>query len=377
MFRCSTEQKCIHVGNVCDGNIDCPLRDDELFCELMSIKCPLASACLCLLFAVWCENIKLGLIYHNFAHIYVAILNSKVMSVNSVMTSFDRAILLRLTNNSIIDICQLQFPHNLQQLEVGKNSLKALKRNCFSSLALLAVLGVNDNCISKVESKSLCNLPHLQFLNISNNPISLFHNYFLENSSDLRAIFLENNSIAELHSNTFQNARVDVILTDDYRVCCIAPSQSKCTADPAWHKSCTDILPRTEMKVFYMTVSLLILLLNGLSVLVNTLAQQLNKSFLITLVCMNTSEILVLVFLGVVWTADQIWKGIFPLKEVIWRSGSGCSIAFATVLWYSVSAECLLLLFSLSRLMVVVYPIDTEFKRVGFVTKFLVSILVL
>ena len=40
MFKCSNSQKCIHVGDICNGLQDCHRGDDEYMCSLTGFICP-------------------------------------------------------------------------------------------------------------------------------------------------------------------------------------------------------------------------------------------------------------------------------------------------------------------------------------------------
>ncbi len=54
LFKCKHSQICIHLENICDRQMNCPLKDDEDFCELNSVFCP--EKCECVTFAVFCMN---------------------------------------------------------------------------------------------------------------------------------------------------------------------------------------------------------------------------------------------------------------------------------------------------------------------------------
>ena len=55
------------------------------------------------------------------------------------------------------------------------------------------------------------------------------------------------------------------------------------------------------------------------------------------------------------------------MKEELWRSGPVCFVAFGISLWFSILTQFVLIFLSLSRLMLVIHPIDTKFKGTNFV----------
>lgn len=378
LFKCmNTKLTCIPFGNICNRKVDCPFGDDELFCELIHVKCPLNPSCHCLLFAVYCRNTVLIPVVSSFPHTSVLISDSEIKSVSSVLRAFYKANVFILANNSISKICGFNFSTNLIKLDLGLNSLQHLKQNCFSALVLLASLSINDNCISVVEKNSFNNLSQLRFLNISNNPLLCIPPNFIIYSMNLSVISLLNITFTEIHPEALQNVFGATILTPDFHLCCIVPSQSNCTADHPWFISCKDLLPESEMKVCFIVICISLLLLNITSALLNTLTQQLKKSFRVTICCVNINEELVGIYLGVIWVADVVLKDTFVVSEQIWRSSPGCFAAFSVLVFYSVSIQAFNIILSLSRLMVVVFPFNTQFKRTKFVGKCLLLICIL
>ena len=54
LFKCRSSQICAHLGDVCDGEKDCLLEDDELMCDIKD-TCP--KSCDCLLCALSCVHL--------------------------------------------------------------------------------------------------------------------------------------------------------------------------------------------------------------------------------------------------------------------------------------------------------------------------------
>ncbi len=57
MFKCKTTEVCIHLGDLCDGTVNCPQEDDEQLCTLNQHFCP--PVCICLALAMQCVDINL------------------------------------------------------------------------------------------------------------------------------------------------------------------------------------------------------------------------------------------------------------------------------------------------------------------------------
>ncbi len=73
-----------------------------------------------------------------------------------------------------------------------------------------------------------------------------------------------------------------------------------------------------------------------------------------------------LLYFCAIWMADIHFKETFLLTEELWRSSVGCLGAFHLVFWFSIQIQLALIFLSLSRLMVVIHPLDTRFKRTKF-----------
>ena len=52
LFKCKNSSCCLHYTSVCNDEIECPLQDDEILCDLP--PCPWK--CKCLLYAMTCDN---------------------------------------------------------------------------------------------------------------------------------------------------------------------------------------------------------------------------------------------------------------------------------------------------------------------------------
>lgn len=379
MFKCMNTQTCIHVGNVCDEAVDCPLGEDELFCELRSARCPPHSDCQCLLFAVLCKNTKLNLITTAFPHISVIIFGSGINSILVLLNSFQRAQNIVLRNNSLREICfgEHNFPQQLLKLDLGFNMLESLKEYCFSSLAYLSSLLINNNLISEIKRDAFHNLTQIKFLDISNNPLGDLPRHFLTISGNLSLFSILGITFTEIHPRSLQDTSVRFLFGHDFHVCCVTPSGSICIANYSWYSSCDHLLPKPAMKVLCIIVTVLIFMVNISSIVVHKFTHQLKRSFLIVLFSCHLNEEMLCLYLCVVCIADKYFEDTFAVKEHIWRSSATCFGAFAVLLFHTVSTQCLNVLSTVCRLMVVKYPLDSMFKRTKTVVRCLSLILLI
>ena len=205
------------------------------------------------------------------------------------------------------------------------------------------------------------------------NPISQLHSYFAIHTPYLTTFSVHNVCLSSIYQQAFDGSKFNLIFTTDYHICCMAPITTVCTAFKPWYISCCDILPSLGMKVFYIIVSVVVFMLNILSIILQSISYQSNKVFSLIVMLINANDILCGLYLCNVWLVDIYFGDSFQVKEELWRSGILCLTAFTTVLFFTVLTECLLIILSLSRLMVVIYPLDSRFKETLFVAKILIS----
>ena len=130
------------------------------------------------------------------------------------------------------------------------------------------------------------------------------------------------------------------------------------------------------MRMSLSVILFCILLVNSVSILLHIVTGKFSRTFAVTVVSINLDDVLCGLYLCIILIVDIKYQGSFVVKEELWRSNLLCFIAFDTILLFSILGPLFLVLLSLSRLMFVIFPLDTLFKHTKFVTKplFLISI---
>ena len=243
-------------------------------------------------------------------------------------------------------------------LDLGFNSLGQIQKNCFASLWLLQTLIVNDNQINFIETGSFYNLTNLKLINLSNNPLIKQSQSIFKTSVQLKLFYVTNVNFMDIDIHAIQELSVKVIITTDYHLCCISSKDSVCPTHKPWYISCSHILPKENMKNLYISVSTVAIALNFTSILIHFVTRKGNKPYSVTVVSINLTDVLFGVYYACIRIADIVFKDRFLVKEMSWRSGTICFVAFGTLLWFTILSQLLLVFLSLSRLMVVIYPIQ-------------------
>ncbi len=370
MFKCKHASKdCIPLHDVCNNEIDCPLKDDELLCEL-NLQCP--PHCQCLLFAIACEHAMLQPTRRSsFPHfLAVQVVHSNFHRHHLVLKMFSKALILQLKHNGLKSVCGLFHAGDLLSLNLENNSLTSIESNCFSGTKRLKSLSLNNNNITLIHNGSFAKLSCLQVLNLSSNPLTEIPFGTLHWNPKLKFLSLRNVQFHLIHHEIFEGTFLEFLETEDFHICCVASHDVHCSTAEPWYEPCSNLLPSSRIKMLCMIIFLLLCLFIGYSLFLHSsekLRVVLNKQFRITVSCVCANEILCALVIGLIWTNHFIWEGTLAQMEKKWRSSFACFSIFGLTFLHSLSSPCLLLLFSLSRLMVVLSPLDTRFKETKFV----------
>ena len=131
MFKCrGKHHKCISVGKICDNKLDCLHYDDEMFCELKSIQCPIS--CNCLIFAITCNRVILNNLQFNILalHLSIFISESNLNSLSIFDYKLQHVHIIHLPRNNLNSICPVLFLGSLLLLDLELNVIT--KRMFFS-----------------------------------------------------------------------------------------------------------------------------------------------------------------------------------------------------------------------------------------------------
>ncbi len=369
MFKCKdTNTTCIQLGNICDDEANCPLHDDEFGCSLTN-TCP----CQCLGFAIFCQSTKLDFLNDVYNYLALTLLNSFVSYIQTVFQNFPDVLIYNQMGGDIDDICSVYLPKHLTFFNLSFTDLSSLKQNCFGMHSSLQHIVLENNCIKSVGSKSFHDLRNLQLVSLSRNPLTKIPRNFMVKCPLVRLISFRKLNLIGVDPPAFDSILSGVVDTDDYHVCCLTHRKLYCSAKRPWFVACEDLLSGTTKPVFFVGISLTIVVLNIVSFITNTKACNSKITMSIMVLSTNICHCLYSVYLHIIWIGHFRLKGTFMVMEQIWRTSPSCFSAFGIILAYCVFNALLLFLLALSRLMVVVHPVDSQFKRVSYVSKLIAS----
>ena len=282
-----------------------------MFCELSLFKCPVS--CSCLIYAITCFSLPNNIAELDLgsSFLLLSVFKSKIISFHMFEHKLQNIQFTQLNVNNITSICPLLFLKNILLLNVAENHITALKQKCFSLTASLKCLNLSFNHIIHIETHSFYNLNHLRYIDLSNNPFVNLPSKCFSNIMVLRVLNLENIELKIVKTKIFISTNIKMIRNLDYKISCVISDNSFCTSYPPWYVSCSNILPGSTKEI-YISISVLTIVLNILSILLQILRSQIKETnFQINMYVLNITDILCGTYLSINWVSDITLRDIY------------------------------------------------------------------
>ena len=390
LFQCkgSKTRVCIYLFSVCDNQSDCESWEDELFCDLQR-QCPMT--CECLMYAVVCMDVSL----FNTITIQPLLLNLMFCKLHNITTKEAGALTLniKLANmvffvwkiSNLTDIC---FKNNLVgpkllSLDFSGNEVPDLGQSCFSHLANLKILNLNDNRLSKISPGAFTSLTKLIVLDISGNELTAFELYIFE-QLNLTLLNVTDNSFTTLMDEKGQELKTRILSTDDYWICCaLNTSEIICLAKTIWPENCSTLLETMSATIVAGFSFVLAVLLNCGGILGTAAQIQKQKArkfimkgnikvatkikgdfaFKINLLFLHVNDFMTGLHTMSLFCIHNVYGKLFYLQRNFWLGSIYCRmLGVLSALLYIVSLFLLHFL-TATRFIVVMFPFKTTFKR--------------
>ncbi len=378
-FKCRNDVACVHPGNVCDDNVDCPLGDDEHFCILKTIICP--KVCACLTHAIMCVNLSITKLDLGWPFTIIYLQHSTI-SLNSLNPCEFYSI--SVTHSHTQKICQLFARcYTTQVINVAFNSIERIEFECFSQkkVSSMKAIDVSNNLVKTLDRYSFLSLRFLTYLNFSSNPLLEIAFEALSSVPQLRLISIKNVSVKITHDFVFQDLNITYLETSGHQMCCLAPVTASCSVSLPWYFSCTDILINSDIVIAFGVVSWSVLIANMASVILQKTkkvkSSDQSNVFNSLVLSINFCDLSLFLPLLGLWVCNFVYKGRFAFQASDWTSSVFCYLIFASSLNFNFLSPTLLSFYSLSRFLVVESPLDTKMKDTRFVVKLVVGMVVI
>ena len=315
------------------------------------MNCP--NECLCQVHSIQCfHNIFSSKALFKFPFSYVKISYTDTETL-SFTNNFLKIVYLHVPQNRIIDICGiLLFNDSLTDFDASNNEVIRLTKHCFEHIIGLKIVNLQNNSIHEIHDNAFKFLPILNIVNLSNNLISKVESSLLRNSLLLDLV---NNPLVFLSPKIFYLARTEIIVTNDYHVCCIAPSVISCNTFRPWYISCSNLLPSSTMTVALMIVVIFIFVLNISSIIGQLIFKNIQAINLV-IIYVNSSDLVCAFMLIILLVTNYVYNETFVSFEKAWRSSIPCYTIFTFSILFSVMSAVSLFFISTCRLIIVMLP---------------------
>ena len=289
----------------------------------------------------------------------------------------------------LTDICYaISFPSKyLQLIDFSCNNIQEINNNCFFNNSRLAVLKLPHNDLVKIEPLAFAGLKRLAQLDLS------FNNFKELPIPSLKTIFfcvlnISFNKFMKIKANIRNDLKAEVVSTEDYRTCCLLKSSDTiCTSEPKWPQTCNVMFETKSIKLFCVVESIFIFGLNVVALLGGLISLNFpnnqrskgsqskisNSSFLVVILFLNVNDIFFGLYLLFMFIADKYYGDSYVVHEIEWLGSASCKALGILSILMMMFALFLLMLISVSRLIAVKYPFNTQIKSMKRVLKYIMT----
>ena len=343
-------------------------------CSLAGLLCP--SSCICIGLAIVCHNV-------NYANYLVSFPPYNAIFLSYCDLAFLEPLLkiikfptfLSIRHNNLKSGCKmLPGLSKTLTIDLGFNLVEYVNPDCFRNGFWLISIKLNDNMISMFQRMVIFQLKNLHYLDLNNNFISaLFLDYYLL-IPDLEIVSIKNNRLSTISTRFFDELNVKVIVTDNYFICCKSPSESMCKSVKLWFESCRHLLLQSSIKICAFCYSFFLIFSNVFAVILQKKLHIIKSKknygvFQYLAISVNLIDLTLGLYLILLVISDFFFEDNFVIQESLWKSSFACFFLFSINLNFNILSPLLSIFISFSRLMVVIYPLNSNFKKRKFVLK--------
>ena len=376
-YRCRASVIHLHPSHMCDGLVQCPQRDDELFCNW---TCP--ADCTCYNRALFCTG--------SFpVHQYGELRFLEGRGSNLKPADFANSTMLIHLGLASCGLIQLSLPtlHNLRSLDVSDNHLHALCREDLRAMEDLNMLVLSGNPLSlqsldsfqPLLSLTVLDLSHLQLpvlnisisatfpnvqrMNLSHSGVQSVSPTVFRELDDLHILDLRGCPFHQFPYDVFSRLlQMQEVYSDNYKLCCSATlprgfNLKNCHAPSDEVSSCDALLRSNVYRVLLAFFATSSLFGNLLSCVYRILSSKSTKSgFCVFVAHLCVSDFLMGVYLAIIGIADSLYRGSYLWKDEHWKHSVLCKMAGVLSLTSSEVSAFIIFLITLDRFLVLQFP---------------------
>ena len=302
-------------------------------------------------------------------------------------TNVHKFVHLNLSHTELQNLTEipLEYMKNLMTLDISYNLLKTIGTKTFLNQSRLTNLVLKGNFeMLTFETDALNGLPSIRELRLSDLEIALISKSAFADLY-LRILDLTNNVIHDLASNAFELLFVDklflngsdimafspdmfsgiqsvnLIKSDKFLFCCIRPSylaEENCLPQKDEFSSCSDLMRNEVLRALVWIISIMALLGNACSLVYRFIFDRkgLKLGYGIFVSNLAVSDFLMGVYLIIIASADQHYRGNYIFHSDDWRYSTWCQFAGFIATLSSETSVMIMILITFDRILVTKFP---------------------
>ena len=376
-YRCRASHIHLHLSHVCDGHLQCPQMDDELFCNW---TCPLN--CTCYSSAFFCDT---AFSVHMYGEL--RFLEGRGSGLKTDDFAYNSMLIhLGLASCGLTNLSLPTLP-NLRSLDLSDNHLHGMKNGDLKTVKRLRALSLSGNPLNLHSLTSVQPLLSLIVLDLSNLQLQFLNISISNIFPNVQSINLSHSGVQSVSPTVFQTLRnlrvldlsgcplnqfprhvfsrllqLEVVYSDNYKLCCSATlpqgfNLKNCHAPSDEVSSCDDLLRSNVYRILLAFFAASSLLGNLLSFVYRVLPSNSRKSaFGVFVTDLCVSDFLMGVYLAIIGIADGLYRGSYLWKDEDWRHSDVCKTAGVLSLLSSEVSAFIICLITLDRFLVLQFP---------------------
>ncbi|XP_071798570.1 uncharacterized protein [Asterias amurensis] len=348
--------RCVSVAKVCDGNFDCPVKDDETECDVK--KCPADCEC----------NYREGDLNVTCANGWNSTLLSGVARTTKLLQ-------LSGVNISSLEPGTFKTMTNLKVLSLKNNDIYEIKPNTFASLGYLLWLDLSNTSLVELQERTFLGMPSLKGITIFDVPLETVRDDAFHGLPQLDTLILvrQDSNLPRLKfgQKAFDGlVNLKRLYVDDHRICCFFKDKNvDCkTLEPEPPLfMCSTLMPNLVLKIS-MWILGISALVGNIFVMIwrfreETEGRDSRKVHSLLVFNLAASDSLMGLYMMIIAIADVHYGDTYFEQSSEWQTSIPCRLAGFISIVASEASVFFLTLISIERFLAIVYPFSSRHIR--------------
>ena len=383
MFRCRSDNICIHPHNVCDGVVQCRYSlDDEALCETQDqfLICPYY--CTCTGLTATCNSTKEKRPHHQYS-LHGLLVEQTRVDLYELLYSCTSLLILHIENSNVstsdlnainnnVMLHRLTLKANklnvipkhslnklkhLQTLEIYQNFLPVLMSYAFGGLHNLHIVNVSGLGIRRLEDCCFCEMATLREIDLSNNSISTLRIGMLLTTNPFDTIDLTHNNITYIQPIYYLAYFKAAHFSNLVYYCFLLPGNATLVSRGSISSySCDQILPDDGSLSVHISLALLLLIVIT-SVVIPYLSSASKHIFTLHFAM---ADITYVFYMFVIAAAHLYYQEQLPLHHQQWVSSRTCQISMMLFIVTMCQNRCLTFFINVNYLQGTVFAMTSR-----------------